>query len=88
MSSINNPNVWIKIDDTYEEAIIDNIRFVREINDIALSLDCPICKTLICCIEDVEFLKKENCCENCYNNYSLLNKENSKKTLDLINNKK
>ena len=67
MSDITNPDKWIKIDNNYEEIIINDIRFVREIGDTALSLDCPICKKLIGCIEDVEYLKKENCCETCYN---------------------
>ena len=75
MSDITNPDKWIKIDNNYEEIVINDIRFVREIGDTALSLDCPICKKLIGCIEDVEYLKKENCCETCYNDYYYTNKE-------------
>lgn len=75
MSDITNPDEWIKIDNNYEEVIINDVRFVREIGDTALSLDCPICKKLIGCIEDVEYLKRENCCENCYNDYYYINKE-------------
>ena len=79
MSDITNPDKWIKIDNDYEEIVINDVRFVREIGDTALSLDCPICKKLIGCIEDVEYLKKENCCETCYNDYYYINKENWEK---------
>ena len=75
MSDITNPDKWIKIDSNYEEIIVNDARFVREIGDTALSLDCPICKKLIGCIEDVEYLKRENCCETCYNDYYYTNKE-------------
>ena len=75
MSDLNNKKLWIKIDDNHEEFTKNGIRFVREINDTPLPLDCPICKKLINCIEDVEMLKKENCCESCYDMYYFTNKE-------------
>ena len=75
MSDLSKKELWRKIDNTHEEFVKKNIRFVREINDISLSLDCPICKKLISCIEDVEFMKKENCCEECHIVYYYSNKE-------------
>ena len=66
---------WNKIDNNFEEIIVNNVRYIREINNEAISLDCPICKKLIYCIEDVEVMKKDNCCENCYITYYYTNKE-------------
>tara|TARA_Y100001937_G_C6902174_1_gene233819 strand:+ start:33 stop:290 length:258 start_codon:yes stop_codon:yes gene_type:complete len=75
MLDLNSNNEWKKIDDNFEELIIDDIKFIREIGDKSLSLDCPICKKLISYVEDVERMKKENCCDDCYLNYYYINKE-------------
>jgi hypothetical protein len=72
MSDMNN---WKKIDNIYEEKTVNGIRYIREINDEPISLECPICKKLIYCIEDVEVMKSDNCCENCYITYYYTNKE-------------
>lgn len=74
MSNINNAN-WIKLDKEFEELIIDNMRFIRPIGSISTSLDCPICKKLIATVEDVESIKKENSCEECYLLHYYPNKE-------------
>jgi hypothetical protein len=75
MLDLNNKDDWKKIDDKFEEVTINNVKFIREIGDEALPLDCPICKKIICCVEDVEKLKKENCCDNCHLTYYFTNKE-------------
>tara|TARA_B100001059_G_C17587962_1_gene453181 strand:+ start:395 stop:655 length:261 start_codon:yes stop_codon:yes gene_type:complete len=74
MSNINEAK-WYEIDKDLEEAFVDGVRFVRPKNDIALSLDCTVCKNLICTIEDVEIMKKEGVCEDCYTTYYYNNKE-------------
>ena len=75
MLDLNNSKEWKKIDNNFEELIVDNIKFIREIGDKAISLDCPVCKKLISYIEDVERMKKENCCDACYLDYYYTNKE-------------
>lgn len=69
MSNSVNKFKWIKIDDNYEEAYLNNIRFVRPVNQINISLSCSFCKCLISSIEDVEQMKKNNKCYTCGNNY-------------------
>ena len=63
MSNINEAK-WHEIDKDLEEAFVSGVRFIRPKGDIALSLDCPVCKNLICTIEDVEMMKKEEICTN------------------------
>lgn len=75
MLDLNNNKNWKKIDNDFEELIIDNIKFIREIGDKSIPLGCPICKKLIVCLEDVEKMKKENCCDECYLDYYYINKE-------------
>ena len=48
MLDLNNKDDWKKIDDKFKEVTINNVKFIREIGDEALPLDCPICKKIIC----------------------------------------
>jgi len=66
---------WIKIDEENEEAYVGGVRYVRPLGVEAISLDCPVCKKLIATVEDVEAMKKEGCCEECYLIYYYPNKE-------------
>ena len=65
MLNINNVN-WKKLDNIYEEAFLDGVRFIRKIGDISLDIECNHCKSLIVTMEDVECMKKKNICEECY----------------------
>ena len=66
---------WHKIDKDTEEKFIGATRFVKPINSDHCSTFCPVCDIAIATIEDVKVMKKENCCEDCYNTYYFLNKE-------------
>lgn len=66
---------WHKIDKDTEEKFIGTTRFVKPINADNCSTFCPVCDIAIATIEDVKVMKKENCCEDCYNTYYFLNKE-------------
>ena len=74
MLDLNKDN-WHKIDNFEEEKIVDNIRFVRPINDKTLPLACTCCKKLISSIEDVEAMKEKLICYVCYELYYINNKE-------------
>ena len=60
---------WKKIDKNFEEAVIEEIRFIRPIDSEPINLSCSKCKILISSIEDVEEMKKNNKCYTCSNNY-------------------
>ena len=76
-------NNWFSIDKELEEKneLIENhkIRFVRPIDSKTYPLNCQICKNVISSIEDMDFIKSDNCCEECYLKYSYKNKEQWKK---------
>lgn len=60
---------WKKIDKDFEEAVVNEIRFIRPIDSSSVRLTCSKCKILISSIEDVEEMKKNNKCYTCSNNY-------------------
>jgi len=76
---------WIDIDSQNQETFIDNIRFVKPKKSSILPLACPSCKSLICTIEDIEMLKKENVCSDCHLRFYYTNKEKWEKGWRPIN---
>jgi formylmethanofuran dehydrogenase subunit E len=74
MSTILNKK-WNKIDKNEEESFINNIKFIRPINDNPISLDCNNCKELISTVDDVESAKDKSICKLCYDLYYYPNKE-------------
>lgn len=76
-------NEWHSIDKELEEKNVRvqslKVRFVRPINSKTYPLDCQICKNVVSSIEDMEFIKTDNCCEECYLKYYYKNKEEWKK---------
>lgn len=84
MSSINKAE-WISIDSENEEAFIDGVRFVKPKKSIILPLECPSCKSLICTIEDIEMIKKEQVCGDCHLRFYYINKEKWEKGWRPIN---
>ncbi len=85
MSNINNLN-WTELDKENEEVYIDGIRFIRPTGVKSLPLDCPCCKELICTVEDVESIKENDVCENCYLEHYYKNKEKWQKGWRPFNN--
>ena len=66
---------WEKVDKKTEEFIYGNIRFVKPIDFVAVKLSCSLCKTLIASVEDVESMKENDICEQCYDLYYYTNQE-------------
>lgn len=66
---------WKKIDKYTEEQTKNEIRYIRPVNSVSLSIDCPCCKKLISTVEDVESLKQINACEECNIVFYYQNKE-------------
>ena len=68
---------WYEISDLEEQAIdkSGNI-FTREKNMENISLFCNVCNNMIATIEDVESMKANNCCNQCFETNSYINKEN------------
>ena len=74
MLSIDNVT-WEKIDKTTEVADINNYRFIRPVDSKILPLDCPSCKKLLCHVDDIESVKNNDVCEDCFLIYYYKNKE-------------
>jgi hypothetical protein len=74
MSNIDDA-IWTDLDSKLEETIVDGVRFVRPKEIKTLTLDCPSCKTLISTVEDVESLRNNDVCEECYLVHYYKNKE-------------
>lgn len=66
---------WDKIDKDTEVAKIGKYRFIRPINSKTISLDCPSCKKLLNNIDDIESVKNNDVCEECFLTYYYQNKE-------------
>ena len=49
--------------------------WIDETDEKPLSIDCSVCKKLVATVEDVESIKKYNCCEDCELIYYYPNKE-------------
>lgn len=72
--SVMDEDGWFDAGNNEEEKIYNNIVFYRSKNDKKLSIDCPVCKSIIYTIEDVQSLEAYSCCEDCYNTYCYPNK--------------
>ena len=68
---------WINIDKDTEYKIVNKIKFIRPVGIKTLSIFCNVCKELVCTVEDCESLSNNNMCENCFNNKSFINKDNT-----------
>lgn len=74
MSIINNNN-WKKIDDENEELILNNVKYIKPINDELINIFCEICNNVISQQNDVESMRNNNCCSECFLTYYYTNKE-------------
>ena len=68
---------WINIDKETEYKIVNKIKFIRPVGIKTLSIFCKVCKELVCSVEDCESLINNDMCENCFNNKSFINKDNT-----------
>lgn len=75
MSTTDDLGVWHRLDNETEELILDGIKFIRPIDHKTVSIDCPVCKTLITTVEDVTSMKEIGACENCNISYYYANRE-------------
>lgn len=66
---------WNKVDNENEEKIKNGAIFKRPISHEYCPLSCNGCGNAISSIEDVNMMKKEKVCENCYITYFFINKE-------------
>ncbi len=66
---------WKKIDSNNEEKIVDDIIFKRPIEFEYCPVYCKSCNNVLSTVEDVEMMKKEKVCEECYITYYYTNKE-------------
>tara|TARA_B100000963_G_scaffold173582_1_gene150992 strand:+ start:2743 stop:2997 length:255 start_codon:yes stop_codon:yes gene_type:complete len=74
MLSIDNAK-WNKIDKETETTKIGKYRFIRPVNSKTISLDCPACKKLLNNVDDIESVKNNDVCEECFLIYYYQNKE-------------
>mgnify|MGYP001252051645 CR=1 FL=1 len=66
---------WNNIDKNNEELVLNDIVFKRPVEfDYCLPY-CPCCNNVISTTDDVEKMKKEGVCEDCYITYYYINKE-------------
>jgi hypothetical protein len=66
---------WNKIDKDTEVTKIGKYRFVRPVNSKTIPLDCPSCKKLLNNIDDIESVKNNDVCEECFLTHYYKNKE-------------
>tara|TARA_Y200000002_G_scaffold350601_1_gene328034 strand:- start:773 stop:1027 length:255 start_codon:yes stop_codon:yes gene_type:complete len=66
---------WNKTDKNTEEATIGAYRFIRPTNSKTIPLDCPVCKEMLNNIDDIESVKNNDVCEQCYLIHYYSNKE-------------
>ena len=66
---------WNKIDNENEEKVKNGVIFKRPIVHSYCPLSCNSCGNVISSIEDVNSMKKEKVCENCYIKFFFTNKE-------------
>ena len=72
-------NKWHKIDNSLEEKVKKvtghTLRFIRPIDSKTYSLSCPVCNNIVSTTEDMESIKANDACEECYLIYYYKNKE-------------
>lgn len=72
-------NSWNSIDKHSEEKTIkignSKVRFTRPINSKTYSICCPICNNVIGNVDDMNMMRQENSCNDCYLTYYYQNKE-------------
>ena len=68
-------NGWNSIDSNNEEKKYKNIIFKRPIDFDYCPLYCSSCNNILSTVEDVNMMKKEKVCEECYLIYYYSNKE-------------
>lgn len=68
-------NGWQKIDNENEEKIQGIARFIRPVTFDFCPISCNSCNHAIATIEDVEKMKKEKVCNDCYEMFYYQNKE-------------
>ena len=66
---------WNKIDKDTEVTKIGKYRFIRPINSKTIPLDCPSCKKLLNNVDDIESVKANDVCKECFLVHYYQNKE-------------
>ena len=66
---------WNNIDNENEKKVKNGVIFKRPIMHDYCPLSCNSCGTAISSIEDVNMMKKEKVCEDCYITHYFVNKE-------------
>lgn len=66
---------WNSIDNSNEEAFINNVVYKRKKQAETVTISCIVCNNLISTIEDIETAKISNCCNSCNDIYFIPNKE-------------
>ena len=66
---------WQKIDNETEEKVQGIARFIRPILFDFCPISCNSCNKAIATVEDVEIMKKEKVCEECYEMFYFTNKQ-------------
>jgi len=65
MLSLDNAK-WDKIDKDTEVAEIGKYKFIRPVDSKTLPLDCPSCKKLLNNVDDIEAVRNNDVCEECF----------------------
>ena len=66
---------WQSIDNETEEKIYNSARFIRPIVFDFCPISCGSCNQAIATVEDVQMMKKEKVCEQCYDMFYFTNKD-------------
>jgi hypothetical protein len=66
---------WQKIDNKTEEKVYNSTRFIRPIVFDFCPISCGSCSQAIATVEDVQMMKKEKVCEQCYEMFYFTNKD-------------
>ena len=66
---------WNKIDKDTEVTKIGKYRFVRPVNSKTIPLGCPSCKKLLNNVDDIESVKNNDVCEECFLMHYYQNRE-------------
>ena len=68
-------NMWKDIDEENESLEYDGIIFIREKNVETLPISCPVCKTMLNTVEDIDSYKEVEACRDCHISYYYQNKD-------------
>lgn len=70
-----NKQKWIKTDNETEYTYFLGCKFERPINSKTIPLSCPCCNIMLNNVDDIESVKNNDICEQCYLIHYYSNKE-------------